>query len=106
ACLLHHRNCGPGSQCSRHKPAAISGGTRPGDEAVTCSQLAAVAQQITSHTFVQPLGDLNGLLQALHQNDSSTASVTICGLTLISGCTPKTRRVCCTVSLNKGAATS
>ena len=54
----------------------------------------------------QPLGGFLGTVEFEHQNDSSTACTTICGLTFMSGCTPSMRRVCCTVALNTGAATS
>ena len=86
--------------------APIGGRTRPGDERITGLDHSAVGTQLARHAGVQPLRSFGGAVQGLHQNDSSTDLATICGLTAMSGCTPNKRKVCCTVWLNTGAATS
>ena len=91
-----------------HMVAAVGGGARPGDEAVASLDAAAVAMELPpgrAHPLCHPAGRFTGVVQAFHQNDSSTPT-TICGLTFMSGCRPIMRRVCCTVVLNTGAATS
>jgi hypothetical protein len=85
--------------------AAVSGRAGPGNEAVAQADLAAVGVQHAGDAFAQPPGGLHGGVEFGHQNDSSTALATICGLTAMSGCTPIMRRVCCTTSLNTGPAT-
>ena len=93
-----------------HMRAAIGGGTGPGNEAVAGRDLAAVGVQGAGDARAQPLHGLASGLQGVerrwHHSDSSTALATICGLTAMSGCTPIMRRVCCTTSLNTGAATA
>ena len=86
--------------------AAVGRGTGPGDEAVAGADLAAVGLQRARDLGAQPLRCLLGCVKFAHQNDSSTAFATICGLTAMSGCTPIMRSVCCTTSLNTGAATA
>ena len=86
--------------------ASVGGGTGPGDEGIPRTDLAAVGAQIARDALAQPARHQDRVVQGRHQNDSSTALATICGLTAMSGCTPSRRSVCCTVSLKTGAATS
>src|SRR5207253_10528024 len=103
---LHEARLGALLQRAVHELASIRRRTRPCDEAVARAHLAAVAVHLARHAGAQPVGCFAGRAQDLHQNDSSTACTWICGLTFMSGCTPSTRSVCCTVALNTGAATS
>ena len=106
AFVLHQTGSSALFKRAGHVLAAIGGSARPCDESVTGPHLTAVRAQFARHALAQPLGRLNRGLELDHQNDSSTALTTTCGLTDMSGCTPSRRRVCCTVVLNTGAATS
>src|SRR5690606_36538651 len=89
-----------------NKLPAILRSPRPGNESIARPDLAAVARQRPLHAVEQPICHGLGGVEVLHQNDSSTSSVTIWGFTSMSGCTPRMRKACCTVSLNTGAATT
>ena len=89
-----------------HMAAAIAARTRPSQKAVTRTHLPAVAVQLCAATLVQPLRSLLGGVQSGHQNDSGSALAMTWGRTATSGWMPIMRRVCCTVWLNTGAATS
>ena len=102
---LNHRGRGAIGQRAAHEFTPVGGRTRPRHKAIPLAQQAAVAQQAPRHALVQPAGDVARVGEGRVQNDSSTASVTIWGLTVMSGCTPRMRKVCCTVSLKTGAAT-
>src|SRR6185369_17247691 len=106
AFLLHH--AGHRALCHRRGPIVAPGGcrARPRNETIARTSLPAVTVQRPRDAAAQPAGGLLGAVEFQHQNDSSTASTTICGLTFMSGCTPSSRSVCCTVVLNTGAATS
>ena len=92
----------------------------PGDEGVAGVNRAAVGGQACGAARLQPAQRGGGVGQSgevcgghgfgqSHQKLSTSAGsfwVTICWRTSRSGCTPKVRRVCCTTSLNTGAATS
>ena len=91
-----------------HMGAAIGGSTGPGDEAVSRLHTAAVRLQSTRDARAQPRHGFSRLVQGGQggcHSDSSTGLATIWGLTAMSGCTFIMRRVCCTTSLNTGAAT-
>src|SRR5256885_2459888 len=92
---------------------SIGGPAGPGDEGVAGPDLAAVGRRRAAALQAggQPLDSLGGRgqhpqgLGGTHSEGSSTGLATIKGLTSISGCTPIRRSVCCTTSLNTGAAT-
>ncbi|MPM40186.1 hypothetical protein SDC9_86826 [bioreactor metagenome] len=90
-----------------HMKTAIGGRTGPRDESVSRLYQAAVGLQRAGHAFAQPahcvLGGRQGEKNA-HSGVSSTGLLTICGRTAMSGGTPIMRSVCCTTSLNTGAA--
>ena len=104
AVLLNQASRGARGERRAHKLAPIGCGAGPGDKAVAPGQFSAVGAQAAGHAFAQPAGGLFSGVELRAQNDSSTAWVVICGLTLMSGCTPIMRRVCCTTSLKTGAA--
>ena len=80
--------------------------TDPGKKSVTGLHASAVRGELRGHMGTQPTRGFDGRVQMLHQNDSASALATTCGLTAMSGCTSSMRKVCCTVWLNTGAATS
>jgi len=88
------------------KLAAVDRRTGPGYETVTRANQAAVAAKGAGDPAAEPVRRLRRSVELKHQNDSSTAWTTICGLTAMSGCTPIMRSVCWTTSLNTGAATA
>ena len=77
-----------------HKGTTIVHATGPSDEAIPRPHPAAVRPQRLHATAVEPVLDVLGALEGLHQNDSGSAWVTTKGLTAILGCTPIMRRVC------------
>src|SRR3990167_1869540 len=89
-----------------HMGAAIGRGTGPGDEPVTWLNEPAVSLQRPGDTGTQPFNGSRCGGKDLHHSDSSTTSATIWGLTSTSGWAPIMRSVCCTTSLNTGAATA
>ena len=105
-CQFDQAGCGALGQCGAHELAAIGHRTRPGNEAVVTPDLAAVHRQRAVNVRAQPVGGLLRAVQLQHQKLSSTDLATICGLTAMSGSRPWMRKVCCTTSLNTGAATS
>ena len=94
-------------QRGQHVHARIMGGAGPGHEQVARFQPAAVRLQ-TAAVRAQPGGGFGrGAQKGQHRGahrDSSGSSVMTPGRTDMSGCTPRMRRVCCTTSLNTGAA--
>jgi hypothetical protein len=102
--LLHQTGRGAAHHGIGHMGTAIGGGARPGNEAVTrANQRLSVCK--VPVTRARSHCTASGQWSMGHHSDSSTPSATICGLTAMSGCTPIMRRVCCTTSLNTGAAT-
>ena len=89
-----------------HMAAAIAAAARPSQKAVTRPHLPAVAVQLGTAKLAQPLRSLLGVVQSRHQNDSGSALAMTWGRTATSGWMPIMRRVCWTVWLNTGAATS
>jgi len=104
--LLHQAGRGAAHQGIGHMGAPVRGRTGPGDEAVARADQAAVGLQRAGDAAAQPLHGVAGGVEHLHHKDSSTGLATIWGLTAMSGCTPIMRSVCCTTSLNTGAATA
>ena len=104
--MFNHTSSGALLQSRLHKLTAIRHTTRPSDETVPRTHTAAVGVQHTAHLAAQPVRGFLGAMQSFHQNDSFSNLVTTWGLTAMSGCTPIMRKVCCTVWLNTGAATS
>ena len=84
---------------------AILRRTGPGHEGVAGPHAPAVALQRARALLAQPAAGGVGPIESRDHKDSSTACATIWGLTLMSGCSPRMRSACCTVSLNTGAAT-
>ena len=83
-------------------------GAGPGDEGVATLDQAAVGLQGSGDARAQPGNSLGYGCQGARpaHSDSSTALVTISGCTAMSGATLIMRSVCCTTSLNTGAATA
>ena len=94
-------------QGNRYKLTRIVCRTRPSDKTVVHLHFSVVRAKSARDAFAQPLGGLVRCVESLHQKDSfSSSCVTTIGLTAMSGCTRIMRKVCCTTSLNTGAATS
>ena len=104
--LLHQTGSSTRRQSTRHMRTGIDCRTRPSQKTIASANLTAVGAQCAGHLRLQPARGLLRCVQLQHQNVSSTGSVTTKGLTAMSGATPRTRSVCCTVWLNTGAATS
>ena len=93
-------------QSLHHMLSGVGALTDPGKKSVTGLHASAVRGELRGHMGTQPTRGFDGRVQMLHQNDSASALATTCGLTAMSGCTSSMRKVCCTVWLNTGAATS
>ena len=109
---LHQAGRSALRQRGGHEAPPVGRRAGPGDEAVSRLHLAAVGAQLAAHALAQPLGGFFGRAQVRdggvsqgHHMDSSAASLTICGLTFRSGCTPSVRSACSVTRLNRGAAT-
>ena len=106
---LHQAGSSAALQHSQYMGTRIMRSTRPGHEGIAGLDLAAVGTQ-HGRVLAQPLRRLlrrrqQGQEVLVCHSDSCGASVITPGCTDMSGCTPRMRSVCCTTSLNTGAAT-
>ena len=104
--MLDQAGRGAAHQGVAHMGTAVGGCAGPCDEAIPRRDATAVGVQRAGDARAQPLHSLVEIGQGADHSGSSTTSATICGLTSMSGCTPIMRSVCCTTSLNTGAATA
>jgi hypothetical protein len=90
-----HQACGGAlfQRLSQILPCVV-GRAGPSQERIARLHQAAVGAQLAGGMRAQPLGGFRSVVQRVHQNDSSTDWVKICGLTAMSGCTPSRRKVC------------
>ena len=107
AFLLHQAGHRAARQGTGHVGAAVGSGAWPGNKRVAGGHQPAIGLQRAGDARAQEGNGLLGGGEGLQaHNGSSTALATICGLTAMSGATPIMRSVCCTTSLNTGAATA